>query len=169
MLVIRQTWRMLHVLTGLSSWSVWLLTNSAAGALVLTGGGLGGCRSVCAKTGAAGEVRLTYSDRSISNWGAQEPTNQSTAQHSIARAALQSLQVMRRRQVKTAEAAAKWRVDTHTRTHRWWLLEANEEKHTGADWHQPNSVYSARDFTSAQHFKNPDFSRFFHNVYTVVL
>lgn len=144
MLVIRQTWRMLHVLTGLSSWSVWLLTNSAAGALVLTGGGLGGCRSVCAKTGAAGEVRLTYSDRSISNWGAQEPTNQSTAQHSIARAALHSLQVMRRRQVKTAEAAAKWRVDTHTRTHRWWLLEANEEKHTGADWHQPNSVYSAR-------------------------
>lgn len=107
---------MLHVLTGLSSWSVWLLTNSAAGALVLTGGGLGGCRSVCAKTGAAGEVRLTYSDRSISNWGAQEPTNQSTAQHSIARAALQSLQVMRRRQVKTAEAAAKWRVDTHTHT-----------------------------------------------------
>lgn len=116
MLVIRQTWRVLHVLTGLSSWSVWLLTNSAAGALVLTGGGLGGCRPVCAKTGAAGEVRLTYSDRSISNWGAQEPTNQSTAQHSIARAALQSLQVMRRRQVKTAEAAAKWRVDTHTDT-----------------------------------------------------
>lgn len=26
--------------------------------------------------GSTGEVRLTYSDRSISNWGTQEPTSQ---------------------------------------------------------------------------------------------
>lgn len=82
-----------RVLTGPSSWSVWALTNCAAAALELTGGGLGGCRWVCAKAGAAGEVTLTYSDRSISNWGTQEPTNQTRAQHSTARAALQSLQV----------------------------------------------------------------------------
>ena len=106
---------MLHVLTGLSSWSVWLLTNSAAGALVLTGGGLGGCRSVCAKAGAAGEVRLTYSDRSTSNW--EHRSQPIRAQHSIARGALQSLQVMRRLQVKTADAAAKWNTDTHTDGH----------------------------------------------------
>lgn len=54
-----------------------LLTNSPAGvALVLTGGGLGGCRWVWGRAGATAEVRLTYSDRSISNWGAQEPTSQ---------------------------------------------------------------------------------------------
>lgn len=71
------------VLTGLSgSQSVWVLTNCAADALVLTGGGLGGCCWVCAKAGAAGEVRLTYSDRSISNWGTQGPTNQTRAEQS---------------------------------------------------------------------------------------
>lgn len=71
-----------HVLTGLSSWSVWALTNCVADALVLSGGGLGGCRWVCAKASAAGEVRLTYSDRSISNWRTQEPTDQTRAQQS---------------------------------------------------------------------------------------
>lgn len=72
-----------HVLTGLSgSMSVWVLTNCAEDALVLTGGALGGCCWVCAEAGAAGEVRLTYSDRSISNWGTQEPTNQTRAEHS---------------------------------------------------------------------------------------
>ncbi len=104
-----------HVLTGLSSWSVWPLTNSAADALALTGGGLGGCRSVFAKAGAAGEVRLTYSDRSISNWGTQEPTNQTRAQHSQWSSTEST--VTRRLQVKTAETAAKWRMDTtHTHT-----------------------------------------------------
>lgn len=71
-----------RVLTGLASGTIWALTNSAADAFVLSAGclgGLGGCRWVCAEAGAAGEVRLTYSDRSISNWGTQEPTNQSRA------------------------------------------------------------------------------------------
>lgn len=71
-----------RILTGVSSGSGWGLTNCATDALVLTGGGLGGCRWVVAKAGASGEVRLTYSDRSISNWGTQEPTNQTRAQHS---------------------------------------------------------------------------------------
>ena len=159
MLVIRQTWRMLHVLTGLSSWSVWLLTNSAAGALVLTGGGLGGCRSVCAKAGAAGEVRLTYSDRSISNWGAQEPTNQSTAQHSQSSSTEPTgdeWDVDRWKQQKQ-QLSGEW-THTHTHTHGHTgddfsrLMRRNTLGELG-DCHQPNSVYSARDFTSAQHFK----------------
>lgn len=61
-----------HALTGPSRRSVWALTNSAAGAPVPTGGGLGGCRRVV----VVGEVRATYSDRSVSNWGTQEPTGQ---------------------------------------------------------------------------------------------
>lgn len=62
-----------HALTGLSSCSVWSLTNWAADvALVPTGGGLGGCRGAW----AAGDVAFTYSDRSISSCGTQEPTSQ---------------------------------------------------------------------------------------------
>lgn len=89
----------LRVLTGLASGTAWALTNSAADPLVLTAGGLGGRRSVCATAGAAGEVRLTYSDRSISNWGTQEPTNQSRAQP----AELNSVTMRRNLHVKTAQ------------------------------------------------------------------
>ncbi len=136
-----------RVLTGLSSWSLWALTNSAADALVLTGGGLGGCRSVCAKAGAAGDVRLTYSDRSTSSWGTQEPTNQSTAQHSQ-RSSTEST-VMRLVQVKTAQRAATRRTDTHTHsnkhTHSWRLLESKIRRNTLREHlhcHQPNSVFT---------------------------
>lgn len=75
-----------RVLTGPASWSAWALSKSAADAVVLTGGGggvgggLGGCRWTRAKAGAAGDVRLTYSDRSTSSWRTQEPTNQTRAQ-----------------------------------------------------------------------------------------
>lgn len=70
-----------RALTGPSSWSHWALTNSAGGALALTGGGSGGCRQVFAVAGVGGDVSVTYSDRSFSSWGAQqEPTNQSTEQ-----------------------------------------------------------------------------------------
>lgn len=57
-----------RVLTGLSAQP---LTNSADAALVPTavGGGLGGSRWVCAEAGAAGDVRSTNSDRSVSSWG----------------------------------------------------------------------------------------------------
>lgn len=57
-----------RVLTGLSAQP---LTNSADAALVLTavGGGLGGSRWVCAEAGAAGDVRSTNPDRSVSSWG----------------------------------------------------------------------------------------------------
>lgn len=62
-----------RALTGLSSCSLWLLTNWAADvALVRTGGGLGGCRGAW----ATGDVAFTYSDRSISSCGTQEPTSQ---------------------------------------------------------------------------------------------
>lgn len=44
-LVIKQTEEATQVLTGLPSWPGWLLTNVPAEVdLVLTGGGLGGCR-----------------------------------------------------------------------------------------------------------------------------
>lgn len=98
-----------HALTGLSSWSVWALTNSAADALVLTGGGLGGCRWVVGRAGAAGEVRLTYSDRSVSNWGTQEPTNQTREQP-------ESSTVMRWKQ-KKQQLHGEW-TRTHTMTSR---------------------------------------------------
>lgn len=65
-------------LTGPSGRPVWVLTKCAA----LAGGGLGGSRRAGGAAGAAacGDVRLTYSDRSTSSWGAQEPTNESWAQ-----------------------------------------------------------------------------------------
>lgn len=80
-LVIKQTEEATHGLTVLSSWQTWLLTNLPADVdLVLTGGGLGGCRWVWARAGATGDVRLTYSDRSISNWRTQEPMSQTSVE-----------------------------------------------------------------------------------------
>lgn len=88
-----------HVLTGLSSSElVWVLTNCATDALVLTGGGLGGCCWVCAKAGAAGEVRLTYSDRSISNWNTG--ANQSDQSRAHPEELYTVYRTMRRLQVK---------------------------------------------------------------------
>lgn len=76
-LVIKQTEEATQVLTGLASWQAWLLTKWPADVdLELTGGGLGGCRWVWARAGASGDVRLTYSDRSISSWGTQEPMSE---------------------------------------------------------------------------------------------
>lgn len=87
-LVLRQTEEATRVLTGLPSWPARSLTNSPADvALVLTGGGLGGCRWVWGRAGATGDVRLTYSDRSISNWGTQEPTSQTKEPEEPARKA----------------------------------------------------------------------------------
>lgn len=117
-----------RVLTGASSGSAWALTNCAAVALVLTGGGLGGCRRVVAKAGAAGDVRLTYSDRSISNWGTQEPTNQTRAQHSHSSSTQAS--------TGGTQAAARWRTDTHMMTGGCYGREHMETVH------RPNSVYT---------------------------
>ena len=59
----------LQVLTGSDSSVGCSVTSSASDALVLTGGGLGGCRLVVvAKADAAGEVKLTSSDWPIRNW-----------------------------------------------------------------------------------------------------
>ena len=58
-----------QVLTGSDSSVGCPVISSASDALVLTGGGLGGCRwVVVAKADAAGEVKLTSSDWPISNW-----------------------------------------------------------------------------------------------------
>lgn len=119
----------MHVLTGLSSWSVRSLTNWPAGvALVLTGGGLGGCRWVWGRAGATADVRLTYSDRSISNWGAQEPRSQTREE--------------------PEEPARKAKTEgskyvTHGWTHRMREpKEAKNRRNTGRTWRrQPNSVY----------------------------
>lgn len=89
-----------HVLTGLSSWPARSLANSAGGALALTGGGLGGCRWAWTRAGATGEVRLTYSDRSISNWGTQEPTSQTREEPEEA--------------AHEPKTATTWHVDGHT-------------------------------------------------------
>lgn len=128
-----------RVLTGPASGSVWALTNCAADALVLTGGGLGGCRSVLAMAGAAGEVILTYSDRSISNWGTQEPTNQTRAEpDELYRAYGEDTRLQVK---KTAEAgAAKWRMDTKHDDKK--LLEAKTRRNKLREHgdHRPNSV-----------------------------
>lgn len=60
-------------LTGASGRSLWTLTNSAGGALALTGGGSrgraggGGGGGGCG--GGGGDASVTYSDRSVSSWG----------------------------------------------------------------------------------------------------
>lgn len=60
------------------------LTNSAGGALALTGGGSGGrAGGGGGGGGGGGDASVTYSDRSVSSWGGgaqQEPTNQSREQ-----------------------------------------------------------------------------------------
>lgn len=128
--MLRQTEEATRVLTGLPSWPARSLTNSPADvALVLTGGGLGGCRRVWGRAGATGDVRLTYSDRSISNWGTQEPTSQTK---------------------EPEEPARKARTEgsnyvTHGWTHTGWdhlkRLKKNR-RNMGRTWRQqPNSVY----------------------------
>lgn len=119
-----------HVLTGVSSGSAWGLTNCATDALVLTGGGLGGCRWVCAKAGAAGEVRLTYSDRSISNWGTQEPTNQTRAQHSQ-NPALQRLQDEEVTSTGENSRSSSYVANGHRHDDAWRLKYGWENMETG--------------------------------------
>lgn len=59
-------------LTGATGRSLWTLTNSAGGALTLTGGSSGGCAGGSGGGrggGGGGHTSVTYSDRSVSSWG----------------------------------------------------------------------------------------------------
>lgn len=128
-----------RVLTGPASGSVWALTNCAADALVLTGGGLGGCRSVLAMAGAAGEVILTYSDRSISNWGTQEPTNQTRAEpDELYRAYGEDTRLQVKKQQKQEQLNGEWTQNMMTKK----LLEAKTRRNKLEEHgdHRPNSV-----------------------------
>lgn len=79
------------------------LTNSAGGALALTGGGSGGRAG--GGGGGGGDASVTYSDRSVSSWGGRGTTGADKSEQRTA------VELDR----EEGRVTATWR---HTHTHR---------------------------------------------------